>query len=70
MIDLLPEEHSALRCVIRAGGEGAVLGSDITASQAIRLALDDLVRFEPAADGPQRVIVTAKGAAFARRVTA
>lgn len=66
MIDLLPNEFEALRAVIRAGGEGLQLGDGITASQAIRLSLDGLIRISPATDGPQRAVVTAKGAAARR----
>ena len=65
-VDLLDAEYAALRAVLRAGGEGLALGRGITTSQAIRLSLDGLVRITPASDGPQRVIVTARGASMAR----
>ncbi|MCR5875124.1 hypothetical protein LRS10_13580 [Phenylobacterium sp. J426] len=64
MFDLRDFEHAALADLTRAGAEGLTLDR-VGTSAAIRLQLLGLAKINR--EHPQRVFVTQKGAAFARR---
>lgn len=66
MIDLGETSQAMLWRLVEAGGAGLPL-SDVGPAFAITLSLHGNARITPAVDGPQRVIVTSQGAAFARR---